>query len=529
MMHFSDVSYLVRICFMVLTVLISAPLALADEAESTGVGVQDKLLSSALVDSANVYHHHIHNFYFNDSDKSKPNYLAMQAHALAMSYDATTHYLANTLPGNLDSLKRILLHNAYYIPLSIDFDKHQAKYTVSYLGANNRSLVNPDRVVWNAYPLNNADIEILKGYGCAQSKEYVRATKQVSLKDAKSWFRIDKDYGKVIANWQSRFVVEDLAKKTIQTLQLGKYDYLFLDDLPRNPGNCVNSTFGGKGAYASWKEGQLAFLQMVTDAAHAMKGRQAEKIKVLGNLWSPYPDVKSAQWYADKKLRLDHYYFESGGYAREDIFNGQASNGQDTETALPAFMPLMGGYIPAHLVSLGTHIETMNSLAANYQQEVAADYLRQHYMAAGIAATQGSWFGWYGETSVDKLDSRGTLIHSNAMQLLRVIPNWENLAKVSTQSRVYSKAKNTYYSPNSGFSNDLIYGVNPLNNEMYVVFMTTAGQLDLKGKKILSATFVDAYFNKTQLNALSCLSEMMGKVTLKCSHKMKVGIRLNLE
>ena len=57
-------------------------------------------------------HHHIHNFYFNDSDKTKPNYLAMQSHAIAMSYDATTHYLAKTLPGNIDGLKRILLHNA---------------------------------------------------------------------------------------------------------------------------------------------------------------------------------------------------------------------------------------------------------------------------------------------------------------------------------------------------------------------------------------------------------------------------------
>lgn len=489
--------------------------------------------NQAAVLSPNVeglFHHHIHNFYFNDSDKSKPNYLAMQSHALAMSYEATTHYLANTLPSNLDGLKRILLHNAYYIPMSIDFDKRQVKYTVSYLDAHNRSLVNADRIVWNSYPLNAVDIEILKGYGCAQSKDYVMVSEASSLSDAKKWFRIDKDYGKVIANWQSRFVVEDLAKKTIQSLQTGKYDYLFFDDLPRDPGDCINKEYGGIGSYSSWKEGQLSFLKAVTDAVHSMKGRHRGQIKVFGNIWSPYADTYTARWYASKELRLDHYYFESAGFAREDVLYGQTANGKDPETRLPAFMPLMGGFIPANLVSVGTHIRTMYSLTtAPVKKEVFDEYMMQHYKAAGIGATQGSWFGWYGETSLDKVSFSGKLIHSNAMQLLRAIPNWDNIAKLPLSSRKYDQSDNIYISPNSRFSNSVIQGWNPLNNEIYAVFRSRIGQIDLMGKKIRAASFVNQSFNKTGEDALPCLTETNGKIMLICADKTEQGIRITLE
>lgn len=487
--------------------------------------------SKMVLDSSGMFHNQIHNFYFNDYDKSKSNYLAMQSHALAMSYDTDTHYLVNSLPGDMDSLKRILLHNAYYIPLRIDFTKHQVKYTASYLDAKNQSTVNPSRIVWNSYPINNSDITILKGYGCALSYDYNSISTTSTLDDANRWYRIDKEYGVVIVNWQSKFVVADLAKKTIQSLQTERYDNLFLDDIPRNPGNCVNKDYGGQGSYSSWKEGQLAFLQLVTDGAHAMKGRLGEQIKVFGNIWSPYADTYSAKWYAEKKLRLDHYYFESGGYAREDATYGQAANGKDPETGLPAYFPVGGGYIPANLVSVSTSIPTMNTLASGpIKKEVLDDYMMQHYKAAGIGAAQGSWFGWYGETSVDKVNSySGQLIHSNAMQLLRAIPNWENIAKVPLGSRQYDKTTNVYSSPRSKFSNSVIQGWNPVNNEIYAVFRSTSGQVDLMGKKVITANFVNPYFSKTSENALTCLSDYNNKLTLKCADKIEQGIRITIQ
>lgn len=494
------------------------------------LAVTANALEGGVITSDDLAHHHIHNFYFNDSDKAKPNYLAMQSHAIAMSYDATTHYLAKTLPGNMDGLKRILFHNAYYIPFSIDFSKHQVKYTVSYVDANNRSTVNPDRIVWNSYPTQSADIELLKVYGCAQHDAYGLISPLSSNNDAKRLFRIDKDYGRVIVNWQSKYVVESLARKTIESLATGNYDYLFIDDLPRNPGNCVNKDAGGNGAYKTWKDGQLAFLSMVNDAAHTMTGRQGSQIKVFGNIWSPYADFQTAKWYAEKKLRLDHYYFESGGFAREDFLYGQVANSKDPETGLPAFSPVFGGYLPANRVSLGTHIETMKLVASGKPSKSDVDqYMTQHYVAAGVAATQGSWFGWYGETSLDKTDGNGQLIHSNAMQLLRVIPDWDNLAGVPLASRTYEKKANVYSSSISRFSNSVIQGLNPLNGEVYAVFRDIGGRVDLMGKELVSASFVNAYFNKTGENAMPCLNAVNGEVVLTCADKIGRGVRLSLQ
>lgn len=481
------------------------------------------------VDKANLFHHHIHNFYLNDSDKSNPNYLVTQSHALAMSYDATTHYLTNKLPGEMDSLKRILLHSAYYIPFSIDFDKHEVKYTVSYLDANNRSTVNPERIVWRSYPMDSTDIELLQGYGCASSRDYMSISTTSTLDDANKLYRIDKVFKRVIVNWQSKFVVEDLVKKTIQSLQIGRYDYLFFDDLPRNPGECLNKDYGGKGHYSSWKEGQLAFLKTVTETVHAMHGRLGLPIKVFGNIWSPYADADTAKWYANKTLRLDHYYFESGGYSRQDLLYGQAANGTDPETGLPAFVLNSGGYIPANLMSLGTKIPSMYALVRDATSEGAEDYLMQHYKAAGIGATQGSWFGWYGETSVNKTNSEGKLIHTNAMQLLRAIPNWENLAVVPLAMRKYDKLKNIYTSPRSKFSNNVIQGWNPVNNEIYAVFRTTTGQMDLLGKTVVSIKFVDDYFNKTDEDARSCVGISNNLMTLKCANKTEKGMRITIQ
>lgn len=485
-------------------------------------------LSNAAVNNDILYHHHIHNFYMNDWDKTKPNYLAVQNHALAMSYEATTHYLAKSLPGEIDNLKRILLHSAYYTPANVYFSKKQVKYYPGYMDSNNYSTINPARIVWDAYAYDANDIAIFKGFGCAALSNYSSVSVSTTEENAKKMFRTDKDYGLFVLNWESKYVVDELVAKTIKTLQTGRYDYVFFDDLPKNPGTCLNKNFGGKGFYPNWKEGQLAFLQRITDAAHSMTGRKKSPIKVFGNIWSPYSDGQSAKWYAEKKLRLDHYYFESAGFAPADFLYGQTANGRDPETGLPAYIPITGGFIPANLISLSTNLNTMYAYASG-KTELKSTYAFQHFQAAGIAAKQGSWFGWYGETSVDKTDTTGAFIHTNAMQLLRSIPDWENLASVPLSSRQYDKATNVYSSPNSKISNQVIQGVNPANNEMYVVYTNQSGQVDLQGKTLQSASYVDDFFKKTGVNALSCLTVSNGKLILKCANKLEKGIRLTLK
>jgi hypothetical protein len=348
-----------------------------------------------------------------------------------------------------------------------------------------------------------------------------------SDKEIKRLYRTNLEYKRIIANFQSKFVVDDLVKKTIKTLETGNYDILFIDDLPRVVQDCKNKDFGGMGSYTTWKDGQLDFLSRIVFIAHKMKGYHGNPIKIFGNIWSPYADEITPKWYSENKLRLDHYYFESAGSAlgKLETFYGQEANGKDPETALPAFVLENGGYIPANLISLGTNI--------NYQYKIATagsdkgdGYLMQHYKASGTASAQGSWFGWYGETNVDRIYPDGKLVHTNAMQLLRAIPNWDNLASISLVSRIYNKNNNTYVSPNSSFSKSVIQGWNPINQELYVVYMDMKEKVNLKGKVIKTAYFVDDKFNKTSNDAMGCLAIQGEFASLKCTDKLKIGIRI---
>lgn len=485
-------------------------------------------------DSNNSFHNHIHNFYINQEDKNKPNYLVNEQHASAMSYAAVTHHLVKNLPGELDNLERILLHNAYYSPISeINFNSHTAKYSASYLDANNNSAINKSRKVWVTYPMDNSDIEILQGFVCAKVSNYTSISPNSTANDLDELFFKDKEYNRLIANWQSKYVVEELAKDTILSLETGQYDYVFMDDVVRNPKiSCENKEYGGKGSYATWKDGQLAFLQKVTNAAHNMVGRKGGQIKIFGNIWSPYADYISPKWYASNQLRLDHYYIESGGSDPADLLQGgQQANGKDPETGLPAFAPLGGGYIPANLFSVSTVLRDMYKLVAMepFDPKMYDDYLIEHYLAAGIAGKQGSWFGWYGEMSVTKANNQGRLIHNNAMQLLRVIPNWENIANVPLQSRSFDQNTYVYNSPRNYFSRNVIKGWNPINNEIYLVFNNMKEGLNLKDKQINSAYFVDDFFNKTNNSAMSCLNKQNQTITFTCSTDIGRGIRLTIQ
>lgn len=490
-------------------------------ADNSSVNVQQKPLNLH-----KLFHHHIHNFYFIDWDQSNQDYLAMHRHANAMSYDGVTHYLTDKLPQAYDHLNRILLHNAYYIPMHVDFSEHKIKYSASYMIADNKSAVRKSKTVWKFSAIDSSDIDLIKGLACAKSSKTELLSTQSTFADAQRLFYIDKVYKRLIVNWQSKHVVGLLAQKTLETLQLGRYDTLFIDDIPRLVDDCKNKSYGGDGYYESWKAGQLAFLQKVKQGASTIKGYHQQPIKVFGNIWSPYADSKSAEWYATGALKLDHYYFESGGFAKEDLFHGQAANTTDQNTGLPAFKPLWGrGHIPANLISLSTNLETMNQLAdSEYDEKKHHTYLQQHYQTAGVAASQGSWFGWYGETSVNKRYKNNQLIHTNLMQLLRAIPNWENITGTQLSDRHFN-GKQTYKSPVAEFNQSFVKARNPINKEFYIVFNSKEVKIPLE-KKVESAYFVNDYFEKTNNQATSCLTQKNHMLMLTCPNKTGRGIRI---
>ena len=139
-----------------------------------------------------------------------------------------------------------------------------------------------------------------------------------------------------------------------------------------------------------------------------------------------------------------------------------------------------------------------------------AAFFDQHLDACGTAGVQGSWFGWYGEDYVTIKDTEGRLIYTNACQLLRAIPNWDNIRRIPVSPfKTYSPTDErrwdgrVYQSTHSHASHDIIYSRNPDNQELYVVFRNDAATVSLlAGEKLVSACFVSPWFSGTSEDAL---------------------------
>ncbi len=207
--------------------------------------------------------------------------------------------------------------------------------------------------------------------------------------------------------------------------------------------------------------------------------------------------------YSSGTLRFDHYYHEKGGLGT------QHANGVVPGTDKPAY--IVPGepqhYLPASRLALDD-VYTFNKNMNIYDRE---EHFQQHLDACGTAGLFGAWFGWYGEDYVTRKDPEGQLIYTNDLQLLRAIPNWDNLADIpvpafdnpeETDQRSWNG--NIYNSSNSFASDKVIYSINPLNDELYVVFKSMDGRVELNGAIIKDADWVDDWFRKMD-NALSAL------------------------
>ncbi|MEQ1560426.1 MAG: hypothetical protein ABL933_16005 [Methyloglobulus sp.] len=491
---------------------------------------------STSVNQSLMYQHQIQNFDYNTYSPSAPSYMTMLNHALAMSYDATSYYLNGSLPSKYNSLKRIMNHNVATEPLSISFPVNSAplgKYNFVYANNSGASIIDSSKMAGRDFKIDWPSLSYLAGYGCAKSADYWNISPNSTLNDFKNRYRADwvtSNEIYFVGNLQSRYVVWDLVQKTIASLKTGFYDQMFMDVVIGTQQDCVNKEYGGWGSYSSWKEGQTDYINQITNAARSMYGRLGSRIKVTGNIWSPYADIQSAQWYANSYIRLDHYFFESGGFAIEDTsptYHYLATNGSDPANGLPAFWNASGGHIPANKMSVAGKYAFLGS--PNDTGAIGEAYMMQHYSAAGVGASQGSWFGWYGQAQVDLRNSWGRLVHTNAMMLLRAIPNWENLVGTPVWNRYYNWSTYQYWSPNNQFSKSAIQGWNPINKTLYAVFMDKYGQIDLKGGTIKTAYFADEVFNATSQSALSCLSSLSGAATLTCANKVKQGIRITFQ
>jgi hypothetical protein len=476
----------------------------------------------------------IHNFSNKLWDKRSIDYALPALHARELGY----RYVTIGKPDyfGFDSLQIIKLSNAYYLPMRVNIKDQTVRYISWIDDGKGGSLLRDNRFTHKWYKFDGLDLKIAEAYGCRRNI-IAKFESILDLPDIKKIFYTDFDYGfetNIIYNFQSKFAVRKFVEYVLHSYSTGNYSVLFMDDLSREIPGCANKDAGNEGSYPSWKEGQKDFLvKIVAGLKQSHEGRDL----IFGNVWHPLsPSVAKTylKWFADGSLKFDHYYLEAGPQKNLSI----KANGTDPRSGLPAYVS-SDGYLPADRVSISTSHGWYGSQISDQQnlnyKSGREEYLGQHYYVARVSALQGSWFGWYGENNVDTRQlvsdtQPGSLVHTNDMQLLRVIPGWDNLSTVALAERIYDFSSQSYRSNNSYFSPSIIYARHYKSGELFAVFKKKDGEIKLLPNEIISeAWFSNHYFKRTDESALSCIKQISTRVLLVCESALDRGIRISFE
>jgi len=486
--------------------------------------------------------HHLHNF------SSVPE---VSSHAIEMGY----YFVATKKPAEskYEGLKLIKLHNANVGPVRVYCEKRTGKLYLryhSYLERQSDNL-NPlaamhglSRNNKTLYLINQEDLEIIKGYSAAKLDISDLTLENLTMELFREYFYAawETDSGGWLSfnlkgNWQSKKVVDDMVAATTDDFPWEKYKAIFFDSFGASLNSrSTNADYGGQGSYKSWEEGKLDLVRRISEyARNTALTAQSAPYAVFANIYDPkrqsaYRTV--LKWYAQGILRLDHYYYEKGGLEQ------QAPNGVVPSTSLPAYTDPKNpneAYLPASKVSLDDVVGFNRSDFDGVDVYNRTQHFNQHLDACGTAGLYGAWFGWYGEDAVN-LEHKGELIYTNDLQLLRSIPNWDNIARVPVPA--YNQLSpedqrawdgHVYSSKNSYASSDVIWSRNPFNHELYVVFRSLVGKVALRpGEQVESAYFVNDWFGATDENALPALHIQRGSIRIRSEHRDKLnqGIRI---
>ncbi len=116
---------------------------------------------------------------------------------------------------------------------------------------------------------------------------------------------------------------------------------------------------------------------------------------------------------------------------------------------------------------------------------------------AALAGVNGSWFNWYfrfGGTG-DGIDYRHVHEMPAWLQLVRVVPNWDNLARVELRERTWDGS--VYRSPNGVMDGHVIGARNPYTGKIFVVFLDGRGVFTLRpGESVVSIRRADPWFGE---------------------------------
>jgi hypothetical protein len=491
-----------------------------------------------------IINHHLHNF----TAGPEPAY-----HAVEMGY----YFIATGKPSGQDyaDLNLIKNRNSHVGPMRLHKKKSTGELFVQYRRLERRGdNFNPLALMYGLqrknrifYLISQEDFEILSNYSAARKDISDLTLEGLTFELIKdrfytSWPTENEQWQafNLVGNWQSKKVVNDMVAASTVDFPWEKYQAMYFDNFGSHYGlTATNKDYGEQGSYASWSEGKLDYVQRITRYARDINlTGQSTPYAVFANIWDPKaqnPRQSILKWYAEDVIRLDGYLYEKGGYEQEP-------NGVIPGTAIPAYVDPnnpTGAYLPANKVSLDDVYGFNRDEFDGVDDYDRSEHFNQHLYTCGTAGLYGAWFGWYGEDSVTLLDKDGQLIYTNDLQLLRVIPNWDNLSGIAVPAFNQPSAQDerswdgeVYQSSNSYVSSDVIYSRSPFNQELYVVFRNLNGFVRLSNsEQVNTAAFVDDWFAKTGEDALSALDIQGDDIYLKDAYqdRLNKGIRITFK
>ena len=124
------------------------------------------------------------------------------------------------------------------------------------------------------------------------------------------------------------------------------------------------------------------------------------------------------------------------------------------------------------------------------QQGERGEY--QNRLYAAMAAINGAWYNWF-----DNADGQGIIEVSPRLQLIRCLPNWDNLNNVSLLDREWDGS--VYRSTKSYGSCDVMYSRHPGIGKLFAVFLTMSGVITLNpGETVTSVGRTDGFFVESE-------------------------------
>ena len=148
---------------------------------------------------------------------------------------------------------------------------------------------------------------------------------------------------------------------------------------------------------------------------------------------------------------------------------------------------------------------------------------------AAKASVNGAWFGWYGRFggTGDMPNFQNIYEVPARVQLIRIIPNWENLADVPISKRRWDRK--IYSSPNAYVSKNIIYARNPKTKKLFVVFLNTKEAIKLPAdSKVISIQRTDRFFIESEDGRTDVIIDN-GKVKLINAENAGRGYILQLQ